>query len=92
MRHINGLNPGGIRSMSYNVYCVYKHSDHNILGSRRIMCNPVADRKTPICSNPHQITWSQLQSRSAASNIGSVHDAVIGGVALAILFIAVSLI
>lgn len=92
MRQFNGLNPGGIRNIAYNVYCGYLHFDHNILWSCRRMCNPSVGTENHTSSNPHQISWSQLQARSAASNIGSVHDAVIGGIALAILFIAVSLI
>lgn len=81
-----------IESMSRNVYCDHSDRDHKILGSCRVMCNPVTDRKTPICSNPHQLTWSQLQARSAAPDKEPILDTAIGGVALAILFIAISLI
>ena len=92
MNQNNRLTRANPRDMSHNVYCGYSDRDHNILCQRRIMCSPFIGTENHTFSNPHQITWSQLQARSVSSNIGSVHDAVIGGVALAILAIAISLV
>lgn len=92
MNQNNRLTRARAGDMSHNVYCDYLGADHKMLWSCRVMCNPVTDRKTPICSNPHQLTWSQLQARSAAPDKEPILDTAIGGVALAILFIAISLV
>lgn len=88
MKPINGLNPGGIRSMSYNVYCDYLDRDHNILWKCRTMCSPFIKTDHTTFSNPHQLTWSQLNTKKEPEE--PFLDTVIGGVALVFLFVALA--
>lgn len=78
-------NPG---SASHNVYCGYLEGHHNILGKRRIMCSPLIGADCTRFSNPHQLSWSQLQARANPKE--PFFDAVIGGVALAMLLVAMA--
>lgn len=82
------LNPRRGLSMSHNVYCGYKDLDHNILCQRRIMCSPYIGTENHTFSNPHQITWSQLRARENQQE--TLENALIGGLALAMLLVAMA--
>lgn len=88
MKAIKGLDPGGTRSMSHNVYSVYSFRDHNILWKCRTMCSPFIKTAHTTFSNPHQLTWSQLNTKKEPEE--PFLDTVIGGVALVFLFIALA--
>lgn len=74
--------------MSHNVYCGYSLSDHNMLGSCRVMCSPLIRTANHTSSNPHQLTWSQLNTQKDAEE--PFLDTAIGGIALAMLLIAMA--
>lgn len=78
-------NPG---SASHNVYCGYLEGHHNILGQRRIMCSPYIGTENHTFSNPHQITWSQLRARENQQE--TLENALIGGLALVMLLVAMA--
>lgn len=58
----------------------------------RIMCSPLIGTARTRFSNPHQLTWSSLQARSAAAQEEPFLDTLIGGLAFAGLFLALAFI
>lgn len=70
------------------VYSDFFSRKHYMLGSCRIMCIGSFDPKNATSSNPHQLTWSQLQARKNPAE--PFEHVVIGGLALVMLFLGMA--
>lgn len=73
-------------------YFVSPKGHHRVMGSCRIMCSPLIWTGSTTSSNPHQLTWSSLQARSAAAQEEPFLDTLIGGLAFAALVVALAFI
>ena len=82
------LKPRQASSMSHNVYCGYSFPDHKMLGLCRVMCSTYLSTKTHTSSNPHQVSWSQFKAKQEPQE--PFFDTAIGGIALAMLLIAMA--